>query len=238
MYRQGRKDPPSGLFSSYVARENRLVRNQNQPVASEGFPFIALFAFITLIFALLDWGFLTLVLLALTLFTIYFFRNPERAVPDEPGAVVAPADGKVIFVGEVNEERCLKDAAYKISIFMNVFNVHINRVPCAGKVIDKFYRHGAFFNASLDKAGDQNEQGGLLIETEGGHKILFVQIAGLVARRIVTYPVVGDLLRRGARYGLIRFGSRVDIYLPRDCKLNVKVGDQTVGGETILGYLS
>lgn len=213
------------------------MRNQNQPVASEGYPFIALFAFITLIFALLDWGFLTLVLLALTLFTVYFFRNPERAVPDEPGAVVAPADGKVVFVGEVNEERCLRAPAFKVGIFMNVFNVHVNRVPCAGKVIDTFYRRGAFLNASLDKASDQNEQAGLLIETEDGHKILFVQIAGLIARRIVSYPVVGDLLRRGARYGLIRFGSRVDIYLPRDSKLNVKVGDRTVGGETILGYL-
>jgi len=213
------------------------VHNQNQPVASEGYPFIALFAFITLIFALLDWGFLTLILLILTLFTVYFFRNPERAVPDEIGAVVAPADGKVVFVGEVNEERCLKAAAFKIGIFMNIFNVHVNRVPCAGKVIDKFYRHGGFLNASLDKASEQNEQSGLLIETENGQRILFVQIAGLVARRIVNYPVIGDLLRRGARYGLIRFGSRVDVYLPRDCKLNVKVGDRTIGGETIIGYL-
>lgn len=214
------------------------MHNQNQPVATEGYPFIALFGFVTLIFALLDWGFLTLVLLALTLFTVYFFRNPERAIPEESGALVAPADGRVIFVGEVEEKRCLKDAAYKISIFMNVFNVHINRMPCSGKVIDKFYRRGAFFNASLDKAGDHNEQSGLLIETETGQRLLIVQIAGLVARRIVCYPVIGDLLQRGQRYGLIRFGSRVDVYLPRDSRLNVKVGDKTVGGETILGYLS
>lgn len=213
------------------------MRNQNQPVASEGFPFIALFAFITLIFALLDWSCLTLIMLGLTLFTVYFFRNPERAVPDEVGAIVAPADGKVVFVGEVNEERCLKGPAYKVGIFMNVFNVHVNRAPCAGKVIDRYYRRGGFLNASLDKASDQNEQCGLLIETEGGHKILFVQIAGLIARRIVTYPVVGDLLRRGARYGLIRFGSRVDVYLPRETRLSVKVGDKTVAGESILGYL-
>jgi len=213
------------------------VRNQNQPVASEGYPFIALFAFITLVFAMLDWSFVTIVMLALTLFTVYFFRNPERAVPNEERAVIAPADGKIVFVGEVTEDRCLEDQALKVSIFMSVFNVHVNRVPCAGKVIDRFYRSGAFLNAALDKASDQNEQAGLLIETEGGHKVLFVQIAGLIARRIVTYPVVGDLLRRGERYGLIRFGSRVDIYLPRSSRLAVQVGDHTVGGETILGYL-
>jgi len=213
------------------------VRNQNQPVASEGYPFIALFAFITLVFAMLDWSFVTLVMLGLTLFTVYFFRNPERAVPTEERAIIAPADGKIVFVGEVIEERCLQGPALKVSIFMSVFNVHVNRVPCAGKVIDRFYRSGAFLNAALDKASDQNEQAGLLIETEGGHKLLFVQIAGLIARRIVTYPVVGDLLRRGQRYGLIRFGSRVDVYLPRDSRLAVQVGDTTVGGETILGYL-
>lgn len=213
------------------------MRNQNQPVASEGYPFIALFAFITLVFAMLDWSFVTLVMLALTLFTVYFFRNPERSVPTEAQAVIAPADGKIVFVGEVVEERCLKGPALKVSIFMSVFNVHVNRVPCAGKVIDRYYRGGAFLNAALDKASDQNEQAGLLIETENGHKLLFVQIAGLIARRIVTYPVVGDLLRRGERYGLIRFGSRVDVYLPRESKLAVQVGDRTVGGETILGYL-
>lgn len=213
------------------------MRNQNQPVASEGYPFIALFAFITLVFAMLDWSFVTLVMLALTLFTVYFFRNPERSIPTEAQAVIAPADGKIVFVGEVVEERCLKGPALKVSIFMSVFNVHVNRVPCAGKVIDRYYRGGAFLNAALDKASDQNEQAGLLIETENGHKLLFVQIAGLVARRIVTYPVVGDLLRRGERYGLIRFGSRVDVYLPRESKLAVQVGDRTVGGETILGYL-
>jgi len=213
------------------------VRNQNQPVASEGYPFIALFAFITLIFALLGFGFLTLVLLGLTLFTTYFFRNPERLVPEEEGAVVAPADGKVVFVGEVMEEGYLKDAAVKISIFMSVFNVHVNRVPFSGKVIGKYHRHGAFFNAALDKASAQNEQAGLLIETEQNQKILFVQIAGLIARRIISYPVVGDLLRRGERYGLIRFGSRVDVYLPRQAKLMVSVGDRTVAGETVIGYL-
>jgi phosphatidylserine decarboxylase len=213
------------------------VRNQNQPVASEGYPFIALFAFITLVFALLGWGFLTLLLLGLTLFTVYFFRNPERCIPQEPGAVVSPADGKVIFVGEVPEERYFQDRVVKVSIFMSVFNVHVNRVPIGGKVVDMFYNKGEFFNASLDKASLQNEQAGMLLETDGGQRLLVVQIAGLIARRIVTYPLIGDLLERGQRYGLIRFGSRVDVYFPPGTKVLATVGDHTVAGETILAYL-
>lgn len=210
------------------------MRNQNQPVAVEGYPFIGLFAFITIVFGLLGWGFLTFVMFALTLFTVFFFRNPERLIPDEPGVVVAPADGKVIFVGEVDEPRCLQGRAVKVSIFMNVFDVHVNRFPCDGKVIDSFYNKGAFLNASLDKASLENEQSGLLIETEQGHRILCVQIAGLVARRIVSYPAVGDVLKRGMRYGLIRFGSRVDLYLPVDAAVRMRVGDRTVAGETVL----
>jgi phosphatidylserine decarboxylase len=213
------------------------VRNQNQPVASEGYPFIALFAFITLVFALLGWALLTLLLLGLTLFTVYFFRNPERCVPQEQDAVVAPADGKVIFVGEVPEERYFQGRVVKVSIFMSVFNVHVNRAPVSGKVVDMFYNRGEFFNASLDKASLQNEQAGILFETEGGRRLLAVQIAGLIARRIVTYPVVGDLLERGQRYGLIRFGSRVDVYFPPGSEVLATVGDRTVAGETILGHL-
>jgi len=213
------------------------VRNQNQPVASEGYPFVAVFAFITLVFALLGWSFLTLLLLGLTLFTVYFFRNPERCVPQEDGAVVAPADGKVIFVGEVMEDRYFQARAVKVSIFMSVFNVHVNRVPCSGKVVDMFYNKGEFFNASLDKASLQNEQAGMLMETESGVRLLVVQIAGLIARRIVTYPVIGDMLERGRRYGLIRFGSRVDVYFPQGTDVLASVGDRTVAGETVLAYL-
>ena len=213
------------------------MRNANQPVAQEGYPFIGLFAFITLIFALLGWGFFAVVLLALTLFTVYFFRNPDRITPVDEDLVIAPADGEVIFVGEVEEDRYFDEPVKKISIFMSVFNVHVNRVPLSGKVVDMFYRRGEFFNASLDKASDQNEQAGILMEDVKGRKILFVQIAGLIARRIVTYPVVGDLLKVGQRYGLIRFGSRVDVYLPLSCELEVALGDKTVAGESILGRL-
>lgn len=214
------------------------MQNQNQPIAREGYPFIALFAFVTLVFALLDWTFFTVILLALTLFSVYFFRNPERVVPEGDNIVVAPADGKVIFVGEVDEERYFHDRVTKVSIFMSVFNVHVNRVPCSGKVVEMYYNKGEFINASYDKASEANEQSGILLETPSGQRILFVQIAGLIARRIVTYPLIGDVLQRGARYGLIRFGSRVDIYFPKGADVVTTLGEHTVAGETVLGTLS
>ncbi len=214
------------------------MQNRNQPIAKEGYPFIALFGFVTLVFALLGWPCLTLQLLALTLFSVYFFRNPERVVPEGDDLVVAPADGKVIFVGEVDEERYFNQRVTKVSIFMSVFNVHVNRVPCDGKVVDMYYNKGAFVNASYDKASTANEQAGILLETPGGAKILFVQIAGLIARRIVTYPIIGDVLQRGARFGLIRFGSRVDIYFPPAADVTITLGEKTVAGETVLGTLS
>lgn len=214
------------------------MQKSDQFIAREGYPFIALFGFVTLVFALLDWTFLTLIFLFLTLFTAYFFRDPLRVVPDEEGILVAPADGKVIFVGDVDEERFFNCRVTKVSIFMSVFDVHVNRVPCDGKVVDSFYNKGEFLNASYDKASDCNEQSGILLQTNSGHQILFVQIAGLIARRIVTYPVVGDLLQRGARYGLIRFGSRVDLYLPSGVDVSITLGERTVAGETILGRVS
>lgn len=213
------------------------MQNQNQLIVSEGYPFIALFAFVTLIFALLGWAFLTFIFLCLTLFATYFFRNPERVIPSAEDAVLAPADGKIVFVGEVDEDRFFHGRTLKVSIFMSVFNVHVNRVPCSGKVVDMFYNKGKFINAALDKASLENEQGGVFLETTQGKNVLFVQVAGLIARRIVCYPKIGDALVRGQRYGLIRFGSRVDVYLPTDAKIDVTIGDHTVGGETILGYL-
>ncbi len=214
------------------------MQNKNQLIVSEGYPFIILFGFITLVFALLGWVILTLLFLFLTLFSSYFFRNPERVIPAGEDLLIAPADGKIIFVGEVQEDRYFKEQVTKISIFMSVFNVHVNRVPCDGKVVAMYYNKGGFVNASYDKASESNEQSGILLETGSGTQILFVQIAGLIARRIVTYPVIGDLLQRGARYGLIRFGSRVDIYLPKNANVAVTLGERTVAGETILGTLS
>lgn len=214
------------------------MQNKNQLIAREGYPFIALFGFITLVFALLGWAFLTLLLLFLTLFSVYFFRNPERVIPAGDDLVVAPADGKVIFVGDVQEDRYFKERVTKVSIFMSVFNVHVNRVPYNGKVVEMYYNKGQFLNASYDKASESNEQSGILLETDSGSQILFVQIAGLIARRIVTYPVIGDLLQKGARYGLIRFGSRVDVFFPENADVTVTLGERTVAGETILGTIS
>jgi phosphatidylserine decarboxylase len=213
------------------------MRNQNQPVAVEGYPFIGLFAFITLVFALLGWGLCTILFLGLTLFATFFFRNPERYSDAEASAILAPADGKVIYVGPALEERCFKAEVTKISIFMSVFDIHVNRVPISGKVVDLFYNKGQFLNASLDKASLNNEQSGMLLEDSSGRKMLVVQIAGLIARRIVSYPVLGDILQRGARYGLIRFGSRVDLYFPEDADIQVRVGERVWGGESVLGYL-
>jgi phosphatidylserine decarboxylase len=211
--------------------------NNNLPVAREGLPFIFLFAFVTLIFAVLGWRCLTTIGLALSLFTVYFFRDPERYSPKDEGAVIAPADGKIVFCGEVAEDRYFKGPAFKVSIFMSVFNVHVNRAPCSGKVVDTYYNKGEFLNASLDKASLQNEQAGVWMKTESGHDLLFVQIAGLIARRIVTYAKPGDSLVRNSRYGLIRFGSRVDVYFPTGSDIQVNLGDRTVAGESILGYL-
>jgi phosphatidylserine decarboxylase len=213
------------------------VRNQHKLVATEGYPFIALFAFLTIVFAVLGWAALTFPALFLTLFTVYFFRNPERVIPPQEDAVVSPADGKIVFVGRVPEPRYFQGEAIKVSIFMSVFNVHVNRIPFSGKVVDKFYNKGEFFNAALDKASLQNEQAGILLEGAGGQRLLVVQIAGLIARRIITYPVIGDVLRKGQRYGLIRFGSRVDVYFPVEAEVIARLGDRPVAGETVLGYL-
>lgn len=214
------------------------MKNQHSPFASEGYPFIGGAAFVTVVFAILGWGFLTVVCLALTGFVAWFFRNPERVPPVGEKKVVAPADGRVIFVGEVTEPRCGEEPVVKISIFMNVFNVHVNRVPVSGTVTDRFYNPGRFLNAALDKASLENEQCGLVVRTDEGATVMFVQIAGLIARRIVTYPQVGDRIERGRRFGLIRFGSRVDIYLPRDSRIDVRPGDLTVAGESVLGELA
>ena len=214
------------------------MKNQHQPIALEGYPFIALFAFFALFFAAVDWNCLATIGLGLTLFAIYFFRNPERFSTTDDNVFVAPADGKIIFVGKVPENRFFGgQEVTKVSIFMNVFNVHVNRAPINCKVVDQFYNQGRFFNASLDKASLENEQSGLLLETQSGLKVLCVQIAGLVARRIVSYPENGDSLQRGCRYGLIRFGSRVDMYFPEGVDVSAKLGDKTVAGESVLGAL-
>ena len=210
------------------------MRNKNTPIATEGYPFIAVAAFIAVIFALLAWKVIALFFLLVTLFIVFFFRNPARVAPGDESMVVAPADGVVIYQG-IAQESHLDEEMLKVSIFMSVFNVHINRVPLSGRVVDTFYVRGKFLDVRHELATFENEQSGLILETAGRVRIVVVQVAGLIARRIVCYPKKGDT--RGERYGLIRFGSRLDIYLPKETELRVSMGDKTVAGETILGIL-
>jgi phosphatidylserine decarboxylase len=212
------------------------MRNKNVPIAVEGYPFIAVAGFVTLILALLSWKIFAFIALILTLFIICFFRNPERVIPENENAVVAPADGVIIYLGQSREEH-LNAEMTKISIFMSVFNVHINRAPISGRVIETFYSRGKFLDVRDERATFENERAGLLLENPRGTRIAVVQVAGLIARRIVCYLKKGDTVKCGERYGLIRFGSRLDVYLPRDAELQVKIGDKTVAGETVLGYL-
>lgn len=167
------------------------------------------------------------------LFVTQFFRDPPRAVPVSAGIVVAPADGRVVAVGDV-QDPYLKRRALRVSIFMNVFNVHANRTPVAGKIMDAWYHPGKFVNAVLDKASEANERNALWIKTPEGHDVVVVQVAGLIARRILCYVGRGGDVARGQRYGFIRFGSRVDVYLPATSRIAVAIGDKTAGGSQVI----
>lgn len=170
------------------------------------------------------------------LFVLQFFRDPPRIIPAEPLGLVCPADGRVIKVDEV-EDPYLKRPARRVSIFMNVFNVHSNRAPIEGKVKERWYHQGKYFNASLDKASEQNERNALWIQTDEGDDIVVVQVAGLIARRILCYKQPGERIGQGERYGFIRFGSRVDVYFSRDSRVKVSLGDKVKGGSDLLAIL-
>ena len=208
------------------------------PVASAGYPFIFVAAFTTAVLALLGLTALTLISLMLTFAICGFFRDPDRVIPDHQGALVSPADGKVISASVVDDSPYYVGPAMKISIFMSVFNVHVNRVPFNGLVKKISYYPGKFFSANLDKASLENEHNAVFIEMENGKPLCVVQIAGLIARRIICKIQAGDRLIRGQRFGLICFGSRLDVYLPTDIKLKVAVGDKVHAGSSILGELS
>ncbi len=171
-----------------------------------------------------------------SLFVIQFFRDPPRRIPEVPLAVVCPADGRVIAVDEVRDPY-LDRPARRVSIFMNVFNVHANRIPVSGVVRQRWYHPGSFVNAALEKASRDNERNALWIRTEEGGDVVVVQVAGLIARRILCYVQEGASVRRGERYGFIRFGSRVDVYLPTRCEVQVGLGDKVAGGRDILAFL-
>ena len=207
------------------------------PVAKEGYPFIFFSAFCTLLAAIVGMEIPAGILLLVTFFILCFFRDPERFVTDQENAVVSPADGKIICIERVTDSRFTDGEAQKISIFMNVFNVHVNRVPATGRVEKILYSQGKFYSADCDKAGLQNEYCATVITTPQGKKLAFVQIAGLIARRIVCWLEPDDDIIRGRRFGLIRFGSRVDLYLPPDTEIVVQTGQKICAGETILGHL-
>ena len=169
----------------------------------------------------------------MTVFVLQFFRDPPRVVPTGSGTVACPADGRVIALGEV-EDPYLQRPAKRISIFMNVFNVHSNRSPVAGQIKERWYSQGKFFNAALDKASEHNERNALWIRTDDGQDVVVVQVAGLIARRILCYVQPGERLARGERYGFIRFGSRVDVYLAPTAQFQVALGDKVQGGGDII----
>lgn len=213
------------------------MKEQHIPVAREGYPFVGFAAFATIIFALLGYDIIAFWAMLLTGFVLYFFRDPSRIIPAAPDALVSPADGKVILVEKVFDDRFVNEQVYKVSIFMNVFNVHVNRVPFSGTVNAITYSPGRFYSADTERGALENEFCAVTMTTEAGQRFAVVQVAGLIARRIVCWAEQGDALSRGQRFGLIRFGSRVDLYLPLETQLEIATGQKVKAGETVLGYL-
>ena len=219
-----------------AAREEELMKENEWPIVKEGFPFLIPSALFTLFFAGMGWKMLSLVGILSSLFIAFFFRNPKRKIPALQNVILSPADGRIINVGECEEEHFLGEKALKVSIFMSLFDVHINRAPVSGKVLERSYHPGRFLMANAEKSSLLNERNAIALETEDQAKILLIQIAGFVARRIVCYAKAGDILKKGEIFGLIRFGSRIDLYLPTDIKPMVRVGQHVKGGESIIGY--
>ena len=204
-------------------------------IAREGWPFLAVAILAALLVASYN-GLWSIPLWIIALFVLQFFRDPARAVPGDAKTVVSPADGRIVAVEKVHDPY-LDREAIKVSVFMNVFNVHSNRAPVDGKVKQIWYHAGKFVNAALDKASTENERNVLWIRTDAGSDITCVQVAGLIARRILCYAKEGDKLQRGQRYGFIRFGSRVDVYLPTDASIGAALGDKVYAASTILASL-
>lgn len=211
------------------------IRRTFVPIHREGYPFIAGFAAVTLVLLIFS-GFLFWIGLILTAWCIYFYRDPERVTPVDDRFAISPADGVISAVGPALAPRELgigSTEMTRVSVFMNVFSCHINRAPVRGRISRIEYRAGSFLNAELDKASSENERNGLVIESPHG-QVAVVQVAGLVARRIVCWAEAGNTTAVGERFGLIRFGSRVDVYLPRTAAVRVAVGQTAVGGETVI----
>ena len=206
----------------------------------EGWKFAFIF-FVSSLFMSLVYLPLAYVGYLLTLFTLWFFRNPERKTPKNSNYIISSADGKVCLIDNAippQEVQFGTNQMLRICVFMNVFNVHINRSPIEGKIEKVIYKKGSFFNASLDKASEKNERSSMIISNTNGTQLVVVQIAGLIARRILSFVSDNQYLDQGERYGLIRFGSRVDIYMPLNSSINCKVGDKVIAGESVLAILA
>ncbi|MEY3262636.1 MAG: hypothetical protein RL717_113 [Pseudomonadota bacterium] len=201
-------------------------------IAREGWPFLGL-ALVAALLASQFLGWWSIPFWIIALFVLQFFRDPARVIPQDPNAVLSPADGRIVVVGKAHDPYANREAL-KISVFMNVFNVHSNRAPVDGKIEKVDYFPGQFVNADLDKASTENERNALVITAANGATVSCVQVAGLIARRILCYVDAGDVLARGQRYGFIRFGSRVDVYLPLSAQPKVAVGDKVSATETVL----
>jgi phosphatidylserine decarboxylase len=205
------------------------------PIAREGWPLILVLLGLAVVMFLVRWPWVGGVFLFLGLFTAFFFRDPERPVPADPRLVLSAADGKVIVVGPAPAGNPLGEGASQVSIFLSVFDVHVNRAPIGGRISKVEYHEGQFLPAFQDKASLANEQNSVTIEADGGRRVTFKQIAGLIARRIVFKKKVGDTVAAGERVGMIKFGSRVDMFLPKDVRLRVQKGDRVVGGVSVVG---
>lgn len=213
------------------------MAKEQSPVVRERLPFLIGATILTVVVASFKITWLTVVMGALALQTFWFFRDPDRIVPAGEGLIVSPADGRIIEVSEAKEERFLKDRAIKVSIFLNLFDVHVNRIPCSGRIRGMHYQPGKFLAANKDLASTENEQNAILLETPSGAKLVFVQVAGLVARRIICWVKEGDAVERGFRFGMIRFGSRTDLFLPLGTELKVRLNQKVKGGSSIIGVL-
>ncbi|MCY3986608.1 MAG: phosphatidylserine decarboxylase family protein [Candidatus Dadabacteria bacterium] len=208
-------------------------------IAQEGLGTIYFSAALCFLFALLGFFFLFFVFLLLTAFIVFFFRDPKRELPLlEHGSVICPADGRIIDISEVFEESHLCRKTRRVSIFLSIFDCHINRFPVSGKVVGTFYRPGEFRMAFEGNSSESNERLSTLVECESGVRVVIVQVAGFLARRIVSHAKFGDVLEIGEKFGMIKFGSRVDVYLPEDARVGVSVGQKVVGGRTVIAWLT
>ena len=226
----------TGVHREAVSRLEGVVRRTRRtvPIVRDGWPYILIPAVLALVALYMRWKWTGIALLVITAFMLNFFRDPNRKVPDDPKLIVSPADRRVVQIVDAPAGGPLGAGSRQVSIFLNVFDVHVNRSPIPGTIVDVKYNKGKFLAAWDEKASLDNEQNRVIVE-DGTFRVAFTQIAGLIARRIVFRKRVGDRVEKGERVGMIKFGSRTDIFLPPEVKIDVKVGDKVKGGFTIIG---